>query len=297
MTNRIQSISVMDMRLDPAEADVRVSVYPERLTSVTQVRGRLVGPRCPYATTVEVAYPLREQSREYESTGTPRLNVRVVIPEASFWDPESPFLYQGPVELWQGGERCDGVQVSHGLRTLTLGPHGLRCNGRLLALRGAVRGACSEAEARSAHQAGVNTLLAPAAAGPALWDLADQFGFLVLHRITNEAELRAELQRAGAFRTHACCLGWVVTPEAVAGDLAHVVAATLPDGLDRAPLLGMELRQPPAAPLSEKISFVVCAGPLVPEVASLRLPVLVLDEGAGAPPSAAPGVLGWVRNG
>jgi hypothetical protein len=297
MTNRIESISVRDSRLDPAEADVWISVYPERVTSVTQVRGRLVGPRCPYATTVEVAYPLREHSREYESTGTPHLTVRVVIPEASFWDPESPFLYQGPVELWHGGECCDQVQVSHGLRTLTLGPHGLRCNGRRLALRGAVRAACSKAEARSVHQAGVNTLLVPAGADPTLWDLADQFGFLVLLRITNEAELRVEHQRAGAFRTHACCLGWVVTPEAVAGEPARLVAEALADGSGRAPLLGMEPRQPPAAPLSEKISFIVCAEPLVPEVAGLRLPALVLHEGPGESPSAAPEVLGWVRDG
>jgi hypothetical protein len=223
--------------------------------------------------------------------------VRVVIPEASLWDPESPFLYQGPVELWQGGQRCDQVQVSHGLRTLTLGPQGLRCNGRLLAPRGAVCGACSEAEARSIHQAGVNTLLAPAGTDPALWDIADRFGFLVLLRITNEAELRAEFKRARAFGTHACCLGWVVTPEAVAGDLARVVAEVLPDASGRDPLLGMELKQPPSAPLSEKISFVVCDEPLVAEVASLRLPVLVLHEGEREPPCAAPGVLGWIRKG
>jgi hypothetical protein len=297
MTNRIQSLLVMDRHLDPVEADVLISVYPERLTSVTQVRGRLVGPRCPYATTVEVAYPLREHSREYESTGTPHLTVRAVIPEASFWDPESPFLYQGTVELWQGGERCDQGQVSHGPRTLSLGPQGLRCNGRLLALHGAVRGACSEAEARSLHQGGVNTLLAPAGADPTLWDVADRFGFLVLLRITNETELKAELKRADAFRTHACCLGWVVTPEAVAGELARVAAEVLAETLGRAPLLGMELKQPPAAPLSEKISFVLCAEPLVPEVAGLRLPALLLHEGAREPPSGAPGVMGWVQNG
>jgi hypothetical protein len=288
---------VMDMRLDPTEADVWISVYPERLTSVTQVRGRLLGPRCPYATTVEVAYSLREHSREYESTGTPHLTARVVIPEASLWDPESPFLYQGPVELWQGGERCDQVHVSHGLRTLSLGPQGLRCNGRLFPLRGVVRGVWSDGEARSVHQAGVNTLLAPAGAGPALWHLADRFGFLVLHRITDEAGLRAELQRALTFRTHACCLGWVVTPEAVAGELARLVAEGLPDVVDRTSLLGMELTHLPAAPVCERISFVVCAEPLVPEVASLGLPALVWHEGSGEPPAAAPGVLGWIRNG
>jgi hypothetical protein len=284
---------VTDRRLDPAEAEVGLGVYPERLTSVTQVRGRLVGPRCPYATTVEVAYPLREWSREYESTGTPHLSLRVVIPEASFWDPESPFLYQGPVELWQGGERCDQVQVSHGLRTLGLGPKGLRCNGRPLTLRGTLCSALSEAEARALHQAGYNTLLAPAGVDAALWDLADRFGFLMLARIKDEAELKAESHRAQAFRTHACCLGWVVTPEAVAGEFARFVVETLP-GWDGAPLLGMELSQPPAGPLPEKVSFILGAESLLPALAELNLPRIILHEGTSEP-AAAPGVLGRIE--
>jgi hypothetical protein len=296
MTNHIQSIRVTDGRLDPAEADVSLGIYPERLTSVTQVRGRLVGPRCPYATTVEVAYPLREHSREYESTGTPLLIMRVVIPEASFWDPESPFLYQGQIELWQGGQRYDQARFTHGLRALGLGSDGLRCNGRRLALRGVALGVSSEAEARSLHQTGVNTLLAPASTDPALWDLADRFGFLVLARITDEAELKAEAGRAETFRTHACCLGWMVTPEAVAGELARIVAQTLTDGTGRAPLLGMELRQPPPGPLPEQVAFVVCAESLLPELAALHLAKVVWHAGTSGPPAAAsPGILGWIR--
>jgi hypothetical protein len=297
MTNHIKTIRVMDGRLDPTEAYLWICVSPERLTSVTQVRGRLVGPRCPYASTVEVAYPLREQSREYESTGSPHLSLRVVIPEASFWDPESPFLYQGPVELWQGNQLCEQVQVSHGLRALGLGPQGLRCNGRPLLLRGVARGTWSEAEARSLHQAGCNTLLAPAGADPALWDVGDRFGFLVLMRVANQAALKAEAHRAEAFRKHACCLGWVVTADVLAEELARLVAGTLPDTAGRAPLLGVELQQPPPGPLPEKVSFIVCPEALLPALPTLDLPKIILREGAGAPPpltTPAPGVLGWV---
>jgi beta-galactosidase/beta-glucuronidase len=139
MTNRIRHILVQDGRLDPAAAEVYVAVYPERLTSTTQVRGRLTGPRCAYASTVEVAYPLREHEREYESEGTPHVTLRVIIPEASLWDPESPFLYEGPLELWQGGQRVGELQLRHGLRWANLGPRGLRWNGRLLTVRGATR--------------------------------------------------------------------------------------------------------------------------------------------------------------
>ena len=52
MNNRITDLSVREGRLTPTEADVYVGVYPAELTSTTQVRGRLLGPSCPYATTV-----------------------------------------------------------------------------------------------------------------------------------------------------------------------------------------------------------------------------------------------------
>src|SRR5919201_1885533 len=134
MNNRIHQLEVRDRSTVPAEAEVWITVVPEQVTPATEVRGRLMGPRCPYASTVEVAYPLRPLPRP-GATG-PGLVRRVLIPEASLWDPESPFLYQGPVELWQDGQRCDQVTVSHGLRTISLGPRGLRWNGRPLALRG-----------------------------------------------------------------------------------------------------------------------------------------------------------------
>jgi hypothetical protein len=298
MTNHLQTIRVRDGRLDPAEAEVWLFAYPERLTSTTRVSGRLVGPRCPYAGTVEVAYPFREQSREYESTGNAHIALRVIIPEPSFWDPESPFLYQGPADLWEGDQRGDQVQVSHGLRVLGLGTQGLRCNGRPLVLRGVARAACPEAEARSLHQAGCNTLLAPAGADAALWDLADRFGFLVLVRIADEEGLRAEALQAHTFRPHPCCLGWVVTAEVLAEGLAGIVAGTLPDTAGRAPLLGVELKQPPAGPLPEKVAFVVCPEALLPELTALDLPRVLLQDGAGVPPALAappPGVLGWVN--
>src|SRR6266404_9073945 len=121
MPNRIKEMMVFQQRLDPAEAEIGISVYPEELTAGTEVRGRLMGPRCRYASTVEVAYPLREWKRAYEKEDVPHLWLRVIIPEPSFWDTQSPFLYEGPVELWHKKERCDQVLLSRGLRTVNLG--------------------------------------------------------------------------------------------------------------------------------------------------------------------------------
>jgi hypothetical protein len=302
MTDRIQSFDVSTGRLDPAEAEVCISVRPERLFSITQARGRFVGPRCPYATTVEVAYPLREHSRDYESigfSGSPHLYLRAIIPEPSLWDPESPFLYEGVLELWQGGQRCNQVRFTHGLHTLALGPRSLRCNGRPLSLRGVALGSCSEVEARSLHQAGYNTLLASIGTDAAVWDLADRFGFLVLARIRDRAELKAETQRAQAFRKHPCCLGWVVTPEAVEEELARMVAQNLPDAY-RGQFLGMELKQPPAGPLPDHVSFLVAEENVLPQLAEIALPKIVLRRaGAGgaterSTADSGGNVLGWI---
>jgi hypothetical protein len=111
MTNRIIDVTVSNYRLDPHETELRIHVEVADITSTTEIRGRLVGPRCEYSTTVEIAYPMREVERSPN-----HVVVRVVIPEANWWEPETPFLYEGPVELWQDGKLCDRRDVSHAIR-------------------------------------------------------------------------------------------------------------------------------------------------------------------------------------
>ncbi len=202
MTNRIREIQVRDIRLDPYESEVTVTVFPERVTPATGVRGRLVGPRSAYARTLEVAYPLRD-CRPAENSVEPGLTCRVVIPEPSFWDPETPFLYEGPVELWDDGRAVDRAEVRHGLRTRGLGASGLRWNGRPITLRGVARSTLTPEDAAALRRAGCNTLVAPASA-PEVWNVADRLGFIVLGRFTDPSE-RLLLSSQG----HACTLGWL----------------------------------------------------------------------------------------
>src|SRR4051794_31875314 len=103
MSNSILHIELTDHSLIPAEAEVRLTVVPRVLNAGTEVRGRLMGPRCRFASTVEVAYHSRPQ---LIPTSRPAITLRAIIPEASFWEPQSPHLYSGPVELWQDGQRC-----------------------------------------------------------------------------------------------------------------------------------------------------------------------------------------------
>lgn len=192
MTNRILNVSMEDRSLDPISAEVWVTVRLERLTPATEVRGKLMGPSCPYATTVEIAYPLTPLKRpEQQEPGT--IRCRAVIPEASLWDLQSPFLYSGPVELWQDGERTGLVTVRHGLRRIQLGPRGLRLNGKPLTLSGRPVERLTEDEALTLRREGCNLLLARGAAD--VWDIADRFGFLVLGEQPHEG--------------HPSCLGWL----------------------------------------------------------------------------------------
>jgi hypothetical protein len=272
MANRITDLTVRDGRLSPTEADVFVGVYPDELTSDTVIRGRLTGPSCPYAATVEIAYPLREFSREYASTGVPHILARAVIPEPNWWDPKSPFLYRGFVELWQADQCRDRREWHHGLRVVRPGPGGIKVNGKYLSLQGIVCDTLTGDEARRWHDAGCNALLVNVeAAGEELWEVADQYGFLMIGRITR----RADVPRVMPFRKHPSHLFWLLD-EALLDD--PLVRAALPMPADGKHGLGIELHQPPATPLPEQVGFIACDEGLPTELTDLSLPVLALSR-------------------
>jgi hypothetical protein len=237
MTNRITRIEVRTRSFTPAEAEVWITVRAECLTATTEVRGRLMGPACPYSSTIEVAYPLRPLA--HPPADVPPLTRRVVIPEPSLWEPVSPFLYRGPVELWQDGERCERVTVTHGLCFAALKPDGLHWNGKPLSLRGrSVRG-LTEDDARSLRQAGVNLLLAPVQESET-WAIADRLCFLVIGELPqlDDNALQCVKQRLA----HPSCLGWRVDGyelEALAAlpAVSHLAAAFVVSGERQVPLL------------------------------------------------------------
>src|SRR5438094_6704067 len=112
--NKLREVRAEVRRLSPAEAEVWVLVEATEITPATDVRGRMIGPRCPGVTTIEVAYPLRPFPRPPE--GVPPLSRRVVIPEPSLWEPNQPYVYRAVVELWEDGQPCDRAEFDYGLR-------------------------------------------------------------------------------------------------------------------------------------------------------------------------------------
>jgi hypothetical protein len=215
MSNRIRQIRVHNSSLSPTHAEVCLTVFAERQTPTTEVRGRLTGPSCLYASTVEIAYPLRVPPSDGQPATTELgITRRVIIPEPSLWDTESPFLYQGVVELWQDGQRCDKQTIRHGLRSLQRGKRGLLLNGRPLRLRGRslsapLETALAEDAALRLREADVNLLLAPVEEKTLrLWPRADRFGFLVLGRVRDESE--RTLRHLETLSNQASCLGWLM---------------------------------------------------------------------------------------
>jgi hypothetical protein len=216
-----------------------------------------------------------------------------VIPEPCLWDPETPFLYEGPVQVRADRRVLAETHVRHGLRRLKLGPKGIRLNGRRLALRGVLRGECSGEEARRLHDAGYNAILAQEVTDDALWDTADRYGLLVICCITHPEQLA----RAAALGQHPCCLGWLV-PESENHEELLIAALSLADS-GKGHYVGIELDFTPEVPLPQGISFVVCRAEFVEAVAPLGLPRLALvgeeptagEHERGAEPGAT---LGWI---
>ncbi len=268
MRVRTKSVSLRTTRFDPAQAEVTVTVVPEEPVPDLGIRGRLMGPRCLYAETVEVAYPLRTIAGPDNL-----LRARVIIPEASLWEPRTPFLYQGPIELWHAGQRVDRVHVTHGLRQLTLGPAGLRLNGQAVTLRATVRRHLTDEEAATIRQAGYDCLLTDTLLPESLLEMADRVGFLVFRRVPADHGLPAEAIRACV--AHPCFAGWIV--RGGVGRATESAISTLRH--DSPTLIGVDLDDPPELP--EGLDFVVCGADQLPAIRDIPIPKLVRGEAKG----------------
>lgn len=275
MPNRILDAYVATHRADPADAELRIVVRTEHITPTTEIKGRLMGPRSPYAGTVEIAYPYREVAR------SDHILLRVLIPEPSWWEPKTPLLYEGPLELWQDGERCEQIRLRHGVRTVQLTDAGLRVNGKPCLLQGVCAETFTEEHARRWHDDGVNLVLAPARdESMDLWTITDRFGLFVLGRVEQPHQWP---RWALASQRHPSFLGSVLT------------SAAMPTVGERAPgpgLAGAELSPDGALPqgrfdflLGNQAALAAIAPPAVSRI-------LLANE---PPTGAGDKALGWVK--
>jgi len=114
------------IHLDPVRAEIRFTFDSGTLPAGAELRGQLIGPRCPGMTTIEVAYPLRPSSQ-------PGV-LHAVIPEPSLWQAERPFVYDAfsNAGKWK---KC----VAKSVLPLGLPPHHDACVSRSLGLGGVNR--------------------------------------------------------------------------------------------------------------------------------------------------------------
>jgi hypothetical protein len=292
MSDSATSIRKHIVRLTPAEAELRFLVTLAGPAAGLQVRGRLMGPRCPYASTVEVAYPLRELEREQNHAGSTSILLRSVIPEPSMWDPESPFLYSGPLGIWRGNELLEQQMQQIGFIGWGLGTRGLRVNGKYLDLQATVIKELNPELATQLREQLFNCVVVEVSdAASSTWDLADRFGFFVLGRITRNEEWPIARRLEG----RPSSLGWILNQPALSGLKPRAFEGTSYTG--SAPLIGLEVEQTPEQPIAG-VSFLVAAPGLVEKPSASGLPWLRIERGDGMEQGLdlSSGILGTLRN-
>jgi hypothetical protein len=92
-------------RLDPTLAELRIEFAD--LPPDVEAVGRLMGPRCQGASTIEIAFPLRKFAPSIYA---------VLIPEPIYWDAERQCVYEGPVEFRRDGQPVGKVALSCGIK-------------------------------------------------------------------------------------------------------------------------------------------------------------------------------------
>jgi hypothetical protein len=257
------TVEVRNHILNPAEADVHITFTPQDLIENIEPHGRLMGPRCQFATTVEVAYPLQPLPRQIHNEQS--VTGHVLIPEPNLWEPETPFVYAGRVELRQYGHCYYALELTIGLRHLQLRGSRLRCNGRLLSVHGVRCSKLSASLALELRRAGCNTLLVPVAPETAsIWGLADRFGFLVLGQLAADWQ---SLRQAQLLTTHPSCMGWLLPREEWEPTLRlrrrseHFIGSEWgPNGIN-------DVRR--------GLHYLVCSEDFLPEMDEIHLPKLV----------------------
>ena len=290
-SNRLKGIQHHKFTVSPEQADLWFRVGVERVTPGTEVRGRIVGPRCLFAEAVEVVSPLRSVRHKEDDQAV--LIARTAFPQPSFWDPHRPLLYRVVVELWQDGQRCDVVGFDLGFRMIELGFGNVCVNKKPFFLRGMSHLPQSREEAAERRQASYNLVLARQGQWH-WWVRANPMGFLLLEKV---ALSTLSPHYIGLVGQQPCFFGFVLGNELLDRSPSENESFLRP-WQQRHVFIGLELDGPPSQPLPDGLSFLVCPESVLPALSTTPLPKLVLREAEAGreEPSlqAIDGVLGWI---
>lgn len=177
MTGSIRDLTVRLTRLTPADAEIILDVHLAVGQPTSEIRGRLIGPHCLYSTTIEVAHPVHMLPRAHGQPHSRR--AKVIIPEPAWWDCESPFLYHGPIELWEHEHKIGETRLRIGLRHAEWKGDRLHWNGRPMELRSQALSHVDDETLRNLREQQFNSVVVPAAMARSVWPVADRVGMLV----------------------------------------------------------------------------------------------------------------------
>ncbi len=289
-SNRLKGVELCKLTVSAVAADIWLNVVVEKVTPGTEVRGRIVGPRCLFAETTEVVSPLRSVRHNVE--GQMALIARTAIPNPGFWETENPLLYRVVVELWQDERRCEVSGFDLGFRVIEMGSGRVLVNQKPLFLRGMQDLPDSREYAAARRRVGYNLVLA----GQGQWHWwirASPMGFLLLEKVTLST---LTPQYIGLLRQQPCFLGFVLDKGLLSRPRSETESFLRP-WQERRVLIGIELDEPPPTSLPDGLSFLVCPEWLLPALATVSLPKFGMREpqaGRAESAQAAQGVAGWI---
>ncbi len=114
---KIEQLTIQQKRLSPAEAELWIHVHVAAVGATTQIRGSLTGPFCQNVQTIQIAYPIRRIMPPGHADNV--LIGRILIPEPNLWTIETPFIYEGNVELRDEGKLADIKPIRAAFKLLT----------------------------------------------------------------------------------------------------------------------------------------------------------------------------------
>jgi hypothetical protein len=289
--NRLNGVQKYKLDVSPTEANIWFRADVQRVTSGTEVRGRILGPRNLFTRTVEFASPLR--SVKHRQGQDVMLIARTCFPKPGFWDPLTPFLYRVVIELWQDEQRCGMAAFDLGFCTIELGVSGVFVNKKPFFLQGMRCLPKSREETIARRQAGFNLVLAGEGQWHS-WIRANAMGFLLMEKVKPST---LTPQYIGLLCQQPCFLGFVLDRELL--DRPRSECETLlRTWQDQRLFIGLELDEPPRQSLPNGLSFLACPESLLPALATSPLPKLAMRVSGAASlemsPLPIPDLQGWI---
>ena len=129
--NLLDNLDVFYGELTPARGTVYARLEGLASTDGLSLSGTVRGPRCFYSSTLPATFRLQDAGPG------PALLAKALIPDPSYWSPDTPHIYDVTVELRKGGDLIDSEVRQIGFKPLGISGRHFTWEGKPWVLRGA----------------------------------------------------------------------------------------------------------------------------------------------------------------